>query len=116
MEKRKQMKKKLMPLITFLALTLSDAVLTHSSRVSAAPGPDDMLYGCIADPEMMNGFCSHGFLESMTDSLRSRGMITGNEELVKGSIDGKATIVVRGPSGQTRPLAPGDPRPYRENP
>jgi hypothetical protein len=68
--------------------------------VAAAPSMDDVLRSCVADPE--SGICSKDFLRSMTGELQSRKIIGADEHLAKGTIDGKATIVVRSVGGAFR--------------
>ena len=71
-----------------------------SVPVAAAPSMDDVLRSCVPDPE--SGICSDDFLRSMTGELQSRDIIGEDEHLAKGTIDGKATIVVRSAAGVVR--------------
>jgi len=71
-----------------------------SLPVAAAPSMDDVLRSCVSDPE--SGICSEDFLRSMTGELQSRDIIGADEHLAKGTIDGKATIVVRSAAGVVR--------------
>jgi hypothetical protein len=82
----------------------SGAMMLLCGEAYAAPEPIDMLYGCVQDPDMLNSFCSENFLSTMTTDLQAAHYIAANEKLAKGTLDGKATIVVAAPDGRVRPV------------